>query len=349
MPQNKTDISDKTWDDLIDTDYSILRELAKERDDVRGDGSTEEIVAGLLASEGRPDAVPDEHQDKINVEEGEAEDEETTDEPEDEDDEPEFEKASNYEPEANETFIISAEPLQTWIGHITPLVDEAKVHLNRDEIQTRAVDPANVGMVDTALPSEAFESFDVRREGVIGLNVNRLEDILGGADSDDLVHLTYDSTTRTVRIEYGPHEFTMSLIDPDSIRQEPDLPDLDLPVEVYVDTDTIQSAIQFSDSMSDHVQLGTNDQTLHIEAEGDTDNYHGVFDGDDVDFEEWDDVSSLYSLDYVKDMVNTFECDEIKIRLGQEFPVKIEGGIENDDDETIGDVLYMLAPRIQSS
>ena len=44
--------------------------------------------------------------------------------------------------------IVRAETLQATLDSVGVLVDECKIHLDDGGIEIRAVDPANVGMVD---------------------------------------------------------------------------------------------------------------------------------------------------------------------------------------------------------
>lgn len=351
MSETQPDISDKSWNDLMEADYDLLRDVAKVTEGVRGDGSREEIAAGLLAADGREDEVPEEHRELLD---GDGDDESQDQDGDEETDEDEgFTRASEYEPDRDETFIIEAGPLQTWVEHIHALVDEAKIHLTRDAIRTRAVDPANVGMVKAELYAGAFESFDVPQEGVIGVNMIRFSDVLNGANADDLVHITYESTTRNLVVEYGGHEFTLALIDPESIRKEPDLPDLDLAVDLTLEAASFKDAVGYADELADHVSLTTDpaEEAFTIYAEGDTDSYQGTFeDGDEAHIDAYpdDEAASLVSLEYLTDCVQDFERDqEIRLHHDQEFPIKFGASIEADDHE-IGDVLYMIAPRIQS-
>ena len=56
-------------------------------------------------------------------------------------------------------------------------------------------------------------------------------------------------------------------------------------------------------------------------------------------------ADSLFSLDYLKDMNKAIPSDaEVTIELGEEFPVKLHYQIA----EGMGNITYMLAPRIQS-
>ncbi len=96
--------------------------------------------------------------------------------------------------------IVSAETLKDALDSVSVLVDECKIRLNEEEFAIRAVDPANVGMVDLSLAAAAFESYEADG-GVIGVNLGRLEDIAGMANSGDLIHLELDEETRKLHIQ----------------------------------------------------------------------------------------------------------------------------------------------------
>ncbi|MGB9964455.1 DNA polymerase sliding clamp [Halobacterium sp. CBA1126] len=242
--------------------------------------------------------------------------------------------------------IVSADTLRETLDSVSVLVDECKIHLDEDGLSIRAVDPANVGMVDLDLGAAAFESYEADG-GIIGVNLSRLEDIAGMADADQLVQLELDEETRKLHIQIDGLEYTLALIDPDSIRQEPDIPDLDLSANVVIEGADIDRSVRAADMVSDHIALGVDaaDELFYVDAEGDTDDVHLELTRDDLIDLEAGDAHSLFSLDYLKDMNKAIPKDaEVELELGDEYPVKIHFDIA----EAQGHVTYMLAPRIQS-
>ena len=242
--------------------------------------------------------------------------------------------------------IVSADTLGTALDSVSALVEECTVHLNEDGLAIRAVDPANVGMVDLSLSATAFESYEADG-GKIGVNLSRLQDTVGMADAGQLVHLELDEETRKLHIQLDGLEYTLALIDPDSIRQEPDIPDLDLPANIVVEGRDINRAVKAADMVSDHIALGVDeeDSVFYVEAEGDTDNVDLRLDEADLIDLTPGPAHSLFSLDYLKDMNKAIPTDgEVTIELGEEFPVKLHFEIAEGN----GQVTYMLAPRIQS-
>ena len=242
--------------------------------------------------------------------------------------------------------IVSASTLRDALDSVSVLVDECKIHLNEDELSIRAVDPANVGMVDLSLDAAAFESYEADG-GVIGVNLSRLEDIAGMANSGDLVHLELDEETRKLHIEIEGLSYTLALIDPDSIRQEPDIPDLDLSATVALEGNQLGRGITAADMVSDHIALRVDEEaeTFHIEAQGDTDDVDLELAREDLIDLTAGPANSLFSLDYLKDMNKAVPSDaEVTAEVGEEFPVKLH----YEFAEGLGHVTYMLAPRIQS-
>lgn len=242
--------------------------------------------------------------------------------------------------------IVSAGTLGTALDSVSVLVEECKLHLDDEAVTIRAVDPANVGMVDLTLSADAFESYEADG-GVIGVDLSRLQDIAGMAGNDDLVHLELDEETRKLHISIDGLEYTLALIDPDSVRQEPDIPDLDLPANIVLEGRDIDRAVTAADMVSDHIALGVDEdaEQFYVDAEGDTDDVHFELDKDDLIDLTVGPAHSLFSLDYLKDMNKAIPSDaEVTLDLGEEFPIKLHFDIAEAD----GHVTYMLAPRIQS-
>ena len=242
--------------------------------------------------------------------------------------------------------IVTAATLQEVLSAVEALVEECKIHLDEEGISIRAVDAATVGMVDVSLSPSAFESYEADG-GVIGVNLTRLSDIAGMGSGDDLIHFELDEETGKLEISLDGLEYTLALIDPDSIRQEPDIPDLDLPARVVLEGADLNRAVRAADMVSDHIAMGVDEaaEEFYVDAEGDTDDVHLALGADELIDLRPGTAHSLFSLEYLKEMNGAIDSDaEVIIELGEEHPVTIGFQVA----EGHGDVLYMLAPRIQS-
>jgi proliferating cell nuclear antigen len=232
-------------------------------------------------------------------------------------------------------------------------VNECRVHLNDGGIWTMAVDPANVAMIDCSLYASAFESYESPEspESVIGVNIERLQDMLGVANSGDLVELGLNAETRKLdlSIPNAGVEFELALIDPGAIRQDPDIPELGLPAEIVFEAAWLQRAVDVADMVSDHVAVSSDvddSPNLSLSADGDTDSGTTRLGPEDIiNGSVTDDAESIYSVDYLKPMSKVFDSDdELTLRLGEEMPLKI--GFEYADGA--GEGTFIVAPRIQN-
>lgn len=236
--------------------------------------------------------------------------------------------------------------IKEFVGTLRAIVDEAKITVSPDGLHARAVDPANVAMYDVELATGAFESFDAS-EGVLGMNLERFEEVLKLAKKDDLVQLSFNTTTYKLVIHIDGVEFTMALIDSDSIRNEPEIPNMDLPISFTIGEAQISRGVKAADMVSDHIRFRCDEteQAVFIEAEGDTDDVSFELAADDLVALTASDGRSLFSLDYVKDISKQFPKNtEIEMTFGTDFPMMIEYGFADGECN----VLAMLAPRIES-
>ncbi len=239
--------------------------------------------------------------------------------------------------------IINAAVLKDAIEAVSTLVDEAKFRITKDGISARAVDPANVAMVAFDLKAGAFESYQAT-EGEIGIDLNRLNDILGM--TSDKVELSLNEETRKLEIRSGSLAYTLSLLDPSSIRKEPKVPNLELPAKIVLNGSELKRAVKAAEKVSDHMALGVRDKTFYVEAEGDLDKVRlDLPESSLISIQSTGNVRSLFSLDYLNDLAKSLgKAEQVTIDLGTDYPVKFTFNIAGGN----GTVTYLLAPRIES-
>jgi proliferating cell nuclear antigen len=235
------------------------------------------------------------------------------------------------------------------IAALRTIVDEAKLRFDDDGFQSRAVDAANVAMADVAISDAAFKRLNVGDdETTLGINLETFADVLGMAESDDDLIARLNAETRKLELSFPNTglEYTCALIDPDAIRQEPDIPDLDLGGEFVVPGRAIDRGLSAADLVSDHIRLtGVDDGTLRLSADGDTDTVDLAIDDTLIDGEltSDDQTESIFSLDYLNDITRPIGSDSpVTVDLGSEMPVKLHFGMGDDIN-----VSAMIAPRIQ--
>lgn len=247
--------------------------------------------------------------------------------------------------------IVSAPTLQDYVDSMTSIVGETTLHFREDELWTNAVDPANVAMIAQTLHADECESYSA--DGVlIGVNLERFDDYLSKADSDDLAHLTFNAEERRINIEYGDVSVTMAGIDPDSVRNGQTLPEKAvemLSTDVTMDGAAFNHAIDVAGMVSDHILLESDpdrEEPVHVVGEGDTDDARVKFSqalhgGSEVPEE----CKSLFSEEYLDDLTKVIpKTADIRIQHGHECPMRITYAYPDANvNVEIG-----LAPRIQA-
>jgi len=247
----------------------------------------------------------------------------------------------------------SADVIKPVFNYAKQLVREAKVHFDDDGIHYTAVDPANVAMVEMDVPKAAFESYDVD-ETIVGMDFKEVIKALraGRKRQEDTITLSYEDRqlSTTVKRDYDGTKMdlqtNMMTIDPDSIRQEPEVPDLDLPVTATLNRTLFGDAIDAVNEVSDYVRLADNNGDLMISGESDVSDARGLVKG----VANGEGSDSLFSLDYVKYTLlkglKTVGVDEFTVELGEGFPMRVTWEKELNGATVEG--MFFEPPRVQS-
>ncbi len=243
---------------------------------------------------------------------------------------------------------IKADNLKEFIGTVGSLVDEAKLNVNEDGMQIKAVDPSHVAMIEANLIKSAFDSYktDVVE---MGIDIDKFKTVLAVAGKDDMVDLEKDDKLNRLVVNIGNLTRAMPLLDTSGM-PDPKVPSLDLPAFVSVSVEEISQGLKASKSVSDHIALSTTKDSFRLICEGDNQNRVDLTLGKEqleklVSPEE---TTSLFSLEYFALMVNSLPPDRIlHINLGTDLPVKVDADLAIEDlTGAQGNVKFLLAPRI---
>jgi len=223
-----------------------------------------------------------------------------------------------------------------------------------------AVDPANVGHIHTRIYADAFDAYDLHadEEYRTGVNVRDLASAASiarkGTRKHDPLSLRWNGeqavTVETER-EYASTTVdrgkSVELIDPASIRAEPDLVDLDMTVRGEIDTLPFRDVL---DSMSEHAAVRPDGGDLLVSEELDETASAARF--RDVLRESPDDAGeTMFSLDYLSDMasaIRSAKADTVTVEFAEEIPIRLSFERTTADGDVLYDGSYLLAPRIGS-
>ncbi|MDN5340907.1 MAG: proliferating cell nuclear antigen [Euryarchaeota archaeon] len=241
---------------------------------------------------------------------------------------------------------IDAEIFRESIDAIAALVTECRLHTAEDQIRTRSVDTANVAMVSLELQSTAFNSFSATT-GELGLDIAKMKNILGMMGKGDALTLNLLEDERKLELSFGGYRYSISLLDVNTIRKDPNPPGIDLPGKAVLSGEALNNAIKAAAVISDKIALGIDPDamTFYMEAEGDTDHIKLALGEDELVALNPVRARSLFSIDYLKDMGRVMaRADKVEVHLGIDHPVRFVFDIADGN----GRVEYLLAPRIEA-
>lgn len=235
--------------------------------------------------------------------------------------------------------VISQTNLKSIIDAINHLTTDAKISISADGLKIQAVDAANVAMCFLHAKAAAFDHFEAT-PGEIALDLQKLQSLASGKDP---VSMVLEEETHKLHIAVGRAKYTMSLLDPSSIKNAPKIPQLDLPCSITMTGSDLQDAIKAAGKVSDHVILEQTDEEFIFSAKGDIDSFRMPFQLSELTGIRNGMSRALFSLDYTANIAKVASgSKEVKIDTGIDYPARIAFSGSNID------ITYLMAPRIET-
>lgn len=238
-------------------------------------------------------------------------------------------------------FKIPLATLKDLIEVCTCLVDAAKITFAKDGAKLQFVDPAHVAMITADLPRTAFTEYNTHNTGEIALDIDSLKDWVKLLKDDPSFH--YDADSNRIIATAGKTTRRISLQDPTGFH-EPHFPKLELPSRVQAKATDIVDACKHAALLTDHVTLSAHEDRFVIQAQGDTDTTTTTIDDEGtIDQHTGPPTKSLFSIDYLQNMMKSAKTSVVTLRLGTDYPVDFRWQHQGIHYKAV------LAPRIESN
>ncbi|WP_298668308.1 DNA polymerase sliding clamp [uncultured Methanofollis sp.] len=241
---------------------------------------------------------------------------------------------------------IDADTFRESIDALAALVTECRLHIDGNGVRTCAVDTANVAMVSLDLGKDAFETYEATPDE-LGIDIAKMKNILGMMGKGDILSLNLPEGSRRLELAFGSYQYSVTLLDINTIRKDPNPPAIELPGKVELAGSALSTAIKAADVISDKIALGIDPKAemFYMIAEGDTDHIKLELGRDQLISLQSVEARSLFSLDYLKDMGKAIgRAEKVVVALGIDHPVKFVFDLAGGK----GHVEYLLAPRIEA-
>lgn len=239
---------------------------------------------------------------------------------------------------------VSGEDIRSILTAATVLVEECRVFFQEDKVKIRGTDPGGVALVIIEISEDAFDDVTVKEEDDVCWDFSEMTDMIRMADKDTDIDLEIDNNK--LIIDFIDLHFTLSLIDPDALKNDTKKPDMDLAAEIILESSVFKRGVNAAGLVAEHVEFGIDDDesAFYMEAKGDVNEVILRRKKRDLVTLSADPASSTYSVHYLNRICAAIpDNTEVEIALGNDLPAEISYKIAGGK----ATVTYFIAPRLQ--
>lgn len=243
---------------------------------------------------------------------------------------------------APEFTVADAKDFKDSISAISDLVSEASFKFNQDGVLLRAMDPANVAMVNFVMTKDAFIEYAVPEgESSYALNLNNLKQILKRAGAKDIVKMTWGNRVQILIQGKTKRTFYMPVIDLDEKEQK--MPSLNFAATMTIPVADFKEAIEDAKIVGESLALIVENKELRVYAEGDLSKVN-VEMGNEVKVVAKENVKSKYSIEYLSKFVGKTLSANSTLKFGNDYPLQYSMATKDNHIE----LRFILAPRVDN-
>lgn len=236
--------------------------------------------------------------------------------------------------------------LDNSIRIVSDFIQEATFEVNKEGIEMKAMDPANITMVIMKLLPSAFSKYKVKSSEEITLNLDNLKQALRRAKSTDTLHLSLQKN-RLKLVLRGKSEKTFFIPLLEETKKKKEVPDLEFKSEAEVDAGEFEDYIKDADIVGDALTIEAKSDSLKFSA-GETSSQVKIKLSKDKDalmeIKSKEKSKSIYAVDYLKKIAKSSKIsDTVSMKLSKDYPVRLDYKALDK-----GQLSFILAPRIEN-
>lgn len=218
--------------------------------------------------------------------------------------------------------------LNTYLSVLASCSPEARVYVTKNKIATREVDTANVFMANVEAECKTSGSF------VFGLEVSVLRKVIKHAKGCNVVISVGD---KKIKVKYGRFESRIDALAEAAIRKDPNPPTINLPLSFDVPGKYLNDALSIVGRNGARCVFISNNGVVSFCVDEGTMCVREIV----AEAKNKESFKSMFSNDYMKDIMNVVKDVSLKIDIGNDHPMRAYA--EKNDCK----IEYLLAPRIQ--
>ena len=236
-----------------------------------------------------------------------------------------------------------ASVFKSLIEMLSKMLDEIVLTFREDGIRIRAMDPANIALVDVYYPKEAFTEYELEEESECGVNLAVVSRLLKRVKRGERLEIKVEdesvelSVTGIVKRSYVVKNFEVV---------KPEIPEaiLTFKSKVTLLADPLKQALKDLEIIGDQVvlELNSKEKMLLVYSPSETRYVMKITSssGAVIDIISEEDSKSTYSVDYMLNVISlTNVADTVTLEFSSEMPLRLQFTLIGE-----GRVEYLLAP-----
>jgi len=246
-----------------------------------------------------------------------------------------------------------AEIFATLFQHMKLFTENMNIHFNTDEIFIQAMDNSHVSILEIKLPSEWFDTYNVKSNTMIGINTNILFKVLNTREKSHTLRLVLEEDNMD-KLEINllsentnvyDRNYLIPLVDLDS--EIMGIPDMEYQAELSFPSDVFSRLIDQMNIFGDSLNITCSEEKVEMNAESiDSGKMYVNIPIDDLNafaIEEDEVLDLSFSLSHLKNICLYSKISkEIEVNLTRDYPVKLIYKLDHEDAKA----MFYLAPRI---
>ena len=236
-----------------------------------------------------------------------------------------------------------ASVFKSLIEMLSKMLDEAALTFSEDGMKIRAMDPANIALVDVYYPKEAFTEYEIEEEGECGINLAVALKLLKRVKRGERLEIKVeDENVELSVIGVVKRSYTIKNLEV----AKPEIPEasLTLKSKVTLLVDPLKQALKDLEIVGDQVvlELNNEEKTLIVYSPSETKYAMKITSssGAVIDIASEEDSKSTYSVDYLLNVISLAKvADTVTLEFSSKMPLRMRFALIGE-----GRVEYLLAP-----
>jgi len=229
------------------------------------------------------------------------------------------------------------------------LVDEVPVKISEEGFSIRALDLAEVSMIDMNVSKDAFETFEFDKPIKANIRLSDVLNLLKFESKLEKLEMTFREDKVTFRVT---NEFTRIFTIPIFFSEDKDLPlpKVSLGNSFETKVSTIKHLLESGKHVSDYISISVEGNKVILSAKGEISEYQVVLtveEGNLINPVLKEGSKASYDLKRLSSIVSSLVFnDNVVVEFDTDLPLKMIQKIEDVPNST---VVFFIAPRMEKA